>query len=180
MQETAADLAELQGLLDRSIGAAGTHLRSIVEPDTHTLTAEQVVEVLTGMATLALATVTAAGEPRVSGVDGHLLRGRFVFTTTESAVKTRHLRRRRAVSAAHLVGDDLGVFVHGHVEFLDVATPGESWVEDHLTAHYGSSPRTWAPDVVYLRIEPTWMVAYAPHPAALLAARTNRDAPATP
>jgi len=84
------------------------------------------------MTTLALATVTAAGEPRVSGVDGHLLRGRFVFTTSGTAVKTRHLRRRPGVSAAHLVGDDLEVFVHGHARFLDVDTPGESWVEEHL------------------------------------------------
>ena len=173
MYETPADRSELQELLDRSIGASGSHLRSIVEPDTHTLTADQVIEVLTGMTTLALATVTAAGEPRVSGVDGHLLRGRFVFTTTASAVKARHLRRRPAVSAAHLVGDDPGVFVHGHARFLDVDTPAESWVEDHLVAHYGSSPRTWAPDVVDLRIESTWMVAYAPDPDALLAARTS-------
>ena len=144
MYETPADRSELQELLDRSIATSGTHLRSIVEPDTHTLTADQVVRVLTGMTTLALATVTAAGEPRVSAVDGHLLRGRFVFTTTTAAVKARHLRRRPAVSAAHLVGDDFGVFVHGHARFLDVDTPAEAWVENQLVAHYGSSPRTWA------------------------------------
>ncbi len=175
MHETPADLVELQALLDRSIGASGDHLRSIVEPGTHTLTATQLVDVLTGMTTLALATVTSAGEPRVSGVDGHLLRGRFVLTTSGTAVKARHLRRRPAVSAAHLVGDDLGVFVHGHARFLDVDTPAEAWVEDHLVAHYGSSPRTGGPDVVYLRIEPTWMVAYAPAPEALAAARTAAD-----
>lgn len=175
MHETPADLLDLQGLLDRSIAASGDHLRSIVEPGRRTLTAAQLVEVLTGMTTLALATVTAGGEPRVSGVDGHLLRGRFVWTTSGSAVKARHLRRRPAVSAAHLVGDDLGVFVHGHARFLDVETPAEAWVEDHLVAHYGSSPRTWGPDIVYLRIEPTWMVAYAPDPEALVAARTAAD-----
>lgn len=173
MYESPADLADLQRLLERSIAGSGDHLRSIIEPGKRTLPADQLVDVLTGMTTLALATVTAAGEPRVSGVDGHLLRGRFVFTTSGTALKAGHLRRSPGVSAAHLVGDDLGVFVHGHARFLDVDDPENSWIEDHLVAHYGSSPRSWGPDIVYLRIEPTWMVAYAPDPAAFTAARTT-------
>jgi hypothetical protein len=32
MHETAADLAALQGLLDRSAAAAGAHLRRIITP----------------------------------------------------------------------------------------------------------------------------------------------------
>ena len=77
---------------------------------------------------------------------------RWVFTTSGSAAKARHLRARPAVSAAHLVGDDLGVFCHGRAEFLTAEDPDWAPIEAHLTAHYGSSPTTWDPDIVYLRI----------------------------
>jgi hypothetical protein len=62
--ETGADLLALQGLLDRSISSASGHLTSIVT-DARRLDASQTAAVLTGMCTLALATVTASGEPRV-------------------------------------------------------------------------------------------------------------------
>ena len=48
MRETAADLAELQALLDRSYEAAGVHLLRIITPERR-LTAEQVAERLTGL-----------------------------------------------------------------------------------------------------------------------------------
>ncbi len=85
------------------------------------------------MRTLALSTVSAAGRPRVSGVDGHLLRGRWTFTTSGSAVKAADLRSRPAVSAAYLEGDTFGVFTHGDAEFLDQAHPDRAWIEEHLT-----------------------------------------------
>lgn len=69
MYETTAELAALQELLDRSLAGATEHLRSIFRPG-RTLTAEQAVDVLSGMRTLAVATVTAGGEPRVSGAEG--------------------------------------------------------------------------------------------------------------
>jgi hypothetical protein len=40
------------------------------------LTAAQLTQILTGICTLALSTVTTTGEPRISGVDGHFLRGK--------------------------------------------------------------------------------------------------------
>ncbi len=159
MLETEADLAELQALLDASVSRASEHLQSIVTPE-HRLTAVQVADVLTGMCTLALSTVTAGGEPRVSGVDGHFLRGRWLFTTSGTAVKARHLRARPACSVAHLRGDDLGVFVHGKASLMAFADVPD-WVEAHLVAHYGSSPTSWGPDIVYAWVEPAWMVAYA-------------------
>ena len=106
------------------------------------------------MRTLAVSTVTAAGEPRVSGVDGHFWHGRWVFTTSGTAAKARHLRARPAVSAAHLVGDDLGVFCHGRAQFLTPEDPDWAPIEAHLTAHYGSSPSSWDADIVYVRIAP--------------------------
>lgn len=83
------------------------------------------------MRTLAVATLTAAGEPRISAVDGHLLPGRFVFTTSGSAAKARQLRACPAVSVAHIVGDDLGVFAHGRAEFLASRGPEFDTIEEH-------------------------------------------------
>jgi len=68
MRETPEEIRELQALLDASLSRATAHLRSVVAQ--RTMTAEQLTLVLTGMCTLALSTVTAKGEPRVSGVDG--------------------------------------------------------------------------------------------------------------
>jgi len=169
MYETDAELGALQELLDASLARSTEHLRSIVTPGERTLTAEQLVTVLTGMCTLSAATVTAHGEPRISGVDGHFLRGRWVFTTSGTAAKTRHLRARPGISVAHIRGDDLGVFTHGTAEFLDPDHPDFAAIEQHLVQHYGSSPSSRGDEIVYLRVRPTWMVAYAFEPAKLLA-----------
>ena len=112
------------------------------------------------MRTLALATVSRGGRPRVSGVDGHLLRGRWVFTTSGTSVKAADMRSRPSVSAAYLEGDSFGVFTHGTVEVLGVDHPDRGWIEEHLTAHYGVSPSTWGPDIFYGRIQPAWMVGF--------------------
>ena len=159
MYEEPADIAWLQQLLDRSLAGAGEHLHSIIRPD-RAVPAGELAERLTGMRTLALSTVSASGRPRISGVDGHLLRGRWIFTTSGSSVKAADLRSRPAVSAAYLEGDTFGVFTHGDAEFLTADHADRGWVEEHLTRHYGASPSTWGPDIVYVRINPRWMVGF--------------------
>jgi hypothetical protein len=167
MYETVAETDALQELLDRSLAGATEHLRGIVGPQ-RTLSAGQTVTVLQGMRTLSVATVTGRGEPRISAVDGHFLHAKFVFTTAGSAAKARQLRARPAVSVAHVVGDDLGVFVHGRAEFLTGSSPDFAAIEAHLVTHYGSSPSSWAEDIAYLRVQPNWMVVYACRPEELL------------
>jgi len=177
--ETPVELAWLDDLLTRSLHGAGEHLRSIMTEGERTLDAAQTTAVLTGMRTLSVATVTRAGEPRISGEDGHFLHARWVFTTSGDAVKVRHLRARPAVSAAHIVGDDLGVFCHGRAEFLLPDHADFPAIEEHLTAHYGSSPSSWGPDIVYLRVEPHWMVSYAFAKEQLLRESADRSEHAT-
>lgn len=159
MKEDAADIAELQQLLDRSRAGASEHLQSIITPD-RAVAAADLVARLNGMRTLAFATVSPGGRPRISGVDGHLLRGRWVFTTSGTAVKVADIRSRPSVSAAYLEGDSFGVFTHGTVEILGDDHPDRAWIDQHLTAHYGVSPSAWGPDIFYGRIQPTWMVAF--------------------
>jgi hypothetical protein len=171
MRETESELDGLQTLLDASLARSTEHLRGIVKPGERTLTARQLVGVITGMCTLSIATVTARGEPRISGIDGHFLHGGWIFGTGRGAAKARHLAARPAVSAAHLRGEELGVFTHGHVEELNPVTgaadPQWTSILEYLRGHYESDPLTWG-DVVYYRLRPSWMVAYAFEPAKLL------------
>ncbi len=172
MFETDAELAELQTLLDTSLPRSTDHLRSIIRDGERTLTAAQLATVCAGMCTMAVSTVTAGGEPRISAVDGHLLHGRWYFSTSRTAAKARHLAARPAVSLAYIKGEDVGVFAHGTARPLNpVGGPDDpDWppLLQYMTDYYGSSPLSWG-DVVYYRLLPHWMVAFASHPDELMA-----------
>ncbi len=169
MLETPDETAALQELLDASHARASGHLRSIIDDD-RTLTAEQLVALLTGMKVLAVATVTASGEPRISALDGHFLHGTWTFSTAGTSAKARHLEARPAVSVAHIDGEDLALFSHGHADLM-APGPERDEVEAHWTAHYGSSPWSWADDIRMYRLRMTWAVAYAFQREELLRAR---------
>ncbi|NSC25380.1 pyridoxamine 5'-phosphate oxidase family protein [Streptomyces albus subsp. chlorinus] len=172
MRETPEDLKQLQALLDASLSRSTSHLRSIINSE-RTLTAEQLTQVLTGMRTLALSTVTAKGEPRISGVDGHFLHGMWHFGTAREAAKARHLAARPAASAAHMRGEDLGVFTHGTVEILNPqdGEPAADWPEllAYLKDFYGEDAFDWDNEVVFYRLRPHWMTVFAPDLAKLTA-----------
>jgi hypothetical protein len=168
--ETSKELAELQALLDGSLSRATAHLRSIVTE--RTMTADQLTQVLAGMCTLALSTVTAKGEPRISGVDGHFLHGKWHFGTARTAAKARHLAARPTASVAHMRGEDLGVFTHGTVQPLNPADgePAADWPEllAYFQDFYGAAAFDWENEVTYYRLRPKWMTVYAPDVARLL------------
>ena len=160
MLETAAEIATFQKLLDASHARATGHLRSIIN-DERCLTAEELVQLLTGMKVLSVATVTSRGEPRISALDGHFLHATWTFSTSGAAAKARHLERRTAVSVAHIDGEEFAVFSHGRAERI---MPGDDeWKEtlEHWTAYYDSSPLSWGEDVRMYRLDPHWMVGYA-------------------
>lgn len=163
MHETRDELAALQALLDDSLAGSTAHLQSIVTD--RTMTAEQLTAVLTGMCTLAVSTVTAKGEPRISAADGHFLHGRWLFGTARTAAKARHLAARPAASVAHLRGEELGVFAHGTVEVLNPAegdaAPGWPELLAYVKDFYGADAFDWEKDVVYFRLHPHWMTVYA-------------------
>jgi general stress protein 26 len=167
MLETSDDLARLQSLLDASHQRSTDHLRGIIDDD-RTLTAAHIAGLLTGMKVVTVATVTARGEPRISAMDGHFLHGTWTFGTSRTSAKARHLAVRPAVSVAHVDGEALAVFSHGHV--VELAGAELADVDAHWTAHYGSSPLSWG-EVVMWRLEPTWMVGYASRREQLLAER---------
>jgi hypothetical protein len=118
VHESPADVEALQQLLDRSYAAAGQHLRRIHTPERR-LRAEEVVERLTGMCLLTLATVTADSRPIAGPVDGIFFRGAFHFGSSPDSVRFRHIRTRPQVSATHLPGEELAVTVHGRAVSVD-------------------------------------------------------------
>lgn len=168
MYETPDELAELQTLLDASLSRSTEHLRSIINTE-NTVDASRLAEILTGMQVLALSTVTATGEPRISAVDGHFLHGKWVFGTARSAAKARHLQARPAASAAHIQGEELGVFTHGTVEILNPidGDRADDWPElvAHFKQTYGDDAFDWDLEVIYFRLHPHWMTVYAPNPS---------------
>lgn len=170
MHENAIQLEELQALLDDSLSRSTAHLRSIVTD--RTMTAVQLSQVLSGMCTLAVSTVTAKGEPRISGADGHFLHGKWHFGTARTAAKARHLAARPVASVAHMRGEDLGVFTHGTVVLLNPAdgVPAEGWPDllAYVQDFYGAEAFDWENEVSYYCLEPRWMTVYAPDVASLL------------
>ena len=92
MWETPEELGELQRLIDRSFETASEHLKSIMTPPRR-IPAARLVTMLPTPAVLNVATVTAAGEPRVSAVDGHFMHGRWYWTTDATSPKARRPRR---------------------------------------------------------------------------------------
>jgi hypothetical protein len=171
MFETDNELTDMQSLLDASLWRATEHLQSIITPGERSLTADQVTRACRGMCTLAISTVTANCEPRVSAIDGHLLHGRWYFGTARGAAKARHLAAHPAVSIAYLRGEEIGVFAHGKAQPMNpVGGPDDpDWppLLQYMTDYYGSSPLSWG-EVVYYRLIPSWMVAYASNPSELM------------
>jgi uncharacterized pyridoxamine 5'-phosphate oxidase family protein len=161
--ESDDELLQLQELIDRSFAGAGPHLLAIMKPERR-LTARQVVRYLDGIKHVALGTVTAKGEPRVAPLDSLFVRGRFVVSTGGRSVRLGHLRQRPAVSLTHLLGDDIALVVNGRARIIERDDPEAEELDRIATGIYGSSPFSWGDGVVFIRVEPDVMFAYAFHP----------------
>jgi len=79
-------------------------MHSIVHPGKYSLTARQVVKLLDGMKTVAVAAPAPNGDPLVAPMDGWFLHGKFYFSSSGDAVRIRGLRKRPRASIALLRG----------------------------------------------------------------------------
>jgi hypothetical protein len=61
-------------------------------------------------------------------------------------------------------GDTIGIVAHGHATIIGRNDDGVEELEPVWREIYGSSPFDWAEGVVFMRVEPTSMWAYAFHP----------------
>ncbi len=163
MFESEAEVGELQALIDRTFARANPHLATIVKPGRR-LNARQVIHYLQGTKHVAFATVNERGEPRVAPLDGIFIRGRFTVSTGGQAARLRHLRANPACSAAHMDGDTIGIVVHGRATIIGRDDDGVEEIEPVWRDIYGWSPFEWGEGVVFMRVEPSSMWAYAFHP----------------
>jgi uncharacterized pyridoxamine 5'-phosphate oxidase family protein len=163
MRESPEDVARLEALIDASFERAGPHLLSIYRPDRR-LSAGQVVALFAGARQIAVATVTASGEPRVAPVDAILLRGRFHFGTSATAARIRHLRRRPAISLSYFERDDIAVIVHGRAILLEYGQSDFEELDRAFIQIYGGAPSTPEEGVVFVRVEPETMFTFAQRP----------------
>jgi nitroimidazol reductase NimA-like FMN-containing flavoprotein (pyridoxamine 5'-phosphate oxidase superfamily) len=170
VHETPEDLAELQQLLDRSFAGAGAHMRGIITPERR-VSAEDLAERLSGMALLALATVTADGRPIIGPVDGIFHRGAFHFGSSPDSVRFRHIRSRPAVSATHLPGEEFAVTVHGRAVEVDIhAAEGAGLRRTLLEVYLPRYGPQWEEFLdsgpVYARIDAVRMFTFRMEPPA--------------
>jgi len=161
VNETAADLERLQALLDDSISRATPFLRNSFQMPQRSLSAVQLVERLQGSLTVALATVTAGGEPRVAPVGALFVRGRFHVPTVAQAARARHLARRPAASVTYFEGTSLAVIAHGTATIVGTDDEDFDELEAVQVAAGSQSPREWQGDGVFLRVVARSLFTYA-------------------
>jgi hypothetical protein len=161
MRETAADLQRLQTLLDESVERASAFLRSSFQMPEHSLSAEQLASRLQGSLTVALATVTAGGEPRVAPIAALFLRGSFHVPTVAQSARARHLARRPGVSLTYFEGTDLAVIAHGRAAIVDAGHPDFAELDAAQVACGNQSVREWQGEGVYLRVQAASLYTFA-------------------
>ena len=118
MRETAEELRELQQLIDRSHARAKPHMAAIIHPGTYSLSAKQVVKLLDGMKTVAVAAPAPNGDPLVGPMDGWFLHGKFFFSSSGDAIRIKGLRERPRASIAYFEGERFLINAHGHAELM--------------------------------------------------------------
>ena len=160
MHETPDDIRALQKLLDRSYERAGSHLRSITTPDRR-VGAEELVQELTGMCLLVVATVTADCRPIAGPLDGIFYRGAFHFGTAPDSVRYRHLLARPQVSATYLPREGFAVNVHGRAVPAEIAGGFRETLLEVYVPRYGPDWEQFLDSgPVYMRIDADRMFTF--------------------
>jgi hypothetical protein len=160
MYETQEDIQQLQDLLDRSIERAGVFLRQSFQMPDHSLSAHQLIHFWQGMQTIALATVTRQGEPRVAPIGALLFRGKFYIPTLATAARTKHILHHPAVSFTHYQGNDFAIITHGTATIIQPNQPSFADLETLQQGATGTSVREWG-EGVYLQITSNTLFTYA-------------------
>ena len=160
MHETVDDIVALQDLLDRSYAAAGPHLRSITTPE-RLVGAEELVQMLTGMCLLVVATVTSDCRPIAGPLDGVFYRGAWHFGTAPNSIRYRHLLARPQVSATHMPREEFAVNVHGRAVPVEIAGGFRDTLLEVYVPRYGPDWEQFLDSgPVYLRIDAERMFTF--------------------
>ena len=163
MRETQEDIDRLQAVLDTSIERAGAFLRSSFQIPEHSLSAAELAQVLQGVQTVALATVTAKSEPRVAPIGALFYRGDFYIPTVATAARTRHVIKRPAVSLTYFAKNDLAIIVHGCATIITPDHPNFETLEELLQTFSNARVSNWG-EGIYLHIHAETIYTYTHHP----------------
>lgn len=163
MYETRDDLQRLQALLDRSVEQAGAFLRESFQMPDHSLSAGQLVYFWQAMQTVAFATVTSKGEPRVAPIAALLLRGHFYIPTVAAAARSKHLAHHAAISFSYYQQNDIALILHGEATLIREHHPDFVAIESFHREQSGHSVREWG-EGVFLQVIPNALYTYARFP----------------
>ena len=166
VRETAAEIAELQALIDHSHANARPHMREIIHPGTYSLSAKQVVRLLDGMKTIAVAAPAPNGDPLVGPMDGWFLHGRFFFSSAGDAIRIKGLRKRPQASIAYYDGEKFAITAHGRAELMFDGHPEAGEIDAIFKEHYESSAFDWTEHGVYVRLDADRFYTYSRTPEA--------------
>jgi len=165
-RHSAAELTELQRLLDESARSAGDALRETFEPEGHMLSARQLAAYFDGARGFALATVTANGDPRVAPVGAVFYRAKFHVPAADYARRVAHIERQSAVSLTHFVLSSIAVIVHGRAVVLSSTDPDFAALESlHEGGEWWRKLRG-TDSGVYLRVYAERVYSWAADPSA--------------
>ena len=163
MRETQEDIERLQALLDSSIEGAGAFLRRSFQMPQHSLTAQELVNCWQDVQTVALATVTTRGEPRIAPIGSLLYRGEIYIPTVATAARTRHIMKRPAVSLTLFRENELAIIVHGYATVISREHEDFEALENLLYAATHTKAGEWG-EGVYLHIQAEAIYTYNNHP----------------
>ena len=163
MRETQEDIERLQGLLDSSIERAGAFLRRSFQMPEHSLTAQQLIDCWRDVQTVALATVTTSGEPRIAPIGSLLYRGEIYIPTVATAARSRHVMKRPAVSLTLFRENELAIIVHGYAAIIPPDHTDFATLENLLYASTHIKAGEWG-EGIYLHIQAEAIYTYNRHP----------------
>jgi hypothetical protein len=166
VRETPQELQDLQTLIDQSHARTRPHMRGIIHPDKYALSAGQVVKLLEGLRTVAVAAPAPNGDPLVGPMDGWFLHAKFFFSSSGDAVRIRGLRKRPRASIAYFEGERFLVNAHGHAELMYAGHPDVAEIDAVFRDHYGSSAFDWSERGVYVRLDADRFFTYSRTPEA--------------
>jgi len=162
--ETAAELKSLQDLIDRSQKRIGPHMKAITDPSKYSLNAKQVVKLLDGMKTVAVAALAPNGDPLVAPMDGWFLHGKFFFSSGGDSIRIKGLRRRPRASIAYFEGEKFLINAHGPVVLMFKGHPEVGEIDETFKKHYGGSAFEWSDEGVYVRLDADRFFTYSRTP----------------
>jgi general stress protein 26 len=164
VRETAAELKALQDLIDRSHKRIGKHMGAITHPKKYALTAKQVVRLVEGMKTVAVAAPAPNGDPLVAPMDGWFLHGKFYFSTGGDSVRLKGLRKRPRASIAYFEGEKFLINAHGPVVVMFKGHADVGEVDAVFKEHYGGSAFDWSDGGAYVRLDADRFFTYSRTP----------------